>query len=249
MNISYVLAALIASTLISFFPDVAKANSKIRIPDTTFDNDSQIVNLSSGHSTTIQLDNGRYISSVWIDDPGLLGVATDRPLCEGGGNSSNNCGFAQTIRLVPVGGLDIPGQSYYTPSGMVTLLTMIVTDRSGNNRDAYQFEVRFTGVSGGVSMLSIVPESQGNAPARNLTLPNRMAILSGNLTPLRNGMAAAIAAGQADESSDAWSNLLTFIDLVEEGDITIVEAIRESRVNTRLISALEGMSSSELSVI
>lgn len=242
-----IAVAMTASVTLS--ATVADANSKVRIPDTTFEDNAQIINLSNGHSTIIQLANGKYISSVWIDDPGLLGAATDRPLCEGGGNSSGDCGFAQTVRLVPADGLDIPGQSYYTPNGMVTFINLIVNDANGNDRDVYQFEVRFTGISGGVSLLSIVPGSERNTPSNTLTLPNRMQILSGDLDPLRAGMANAIASGRADESSDAWKNLLRFVDLIEAGDTTIVEAIRESDVNTRLISELEKMSSSESSVI
>lgn len=241
-------SAVIAAVFISLFPLSAEAASRIRVPDSTFEDSAYTVNISNGHNTVIQLSNGLFISSVWIDDPSILGVATDRPLCEDGSNS-NNCGFVQLIRLTAINGVDIPGQSFSTSGGRITLLNLIVTDRNGNNRQLYQFEVKLAGSSNGVSVISIVPDGTRGVARENLTLPNRLRILSGNLIPLRNGMAAAIAVGRADESSDAWANLLKFIELMESGDITVVEAIRESQVSTRLIATLEEMSSSELSVI
>ncbi|MGB3766576.1 MAG: hypothetical protein WA947_08450 [Phormidesmis sp.] len=233
---------LAAATLLAIaFP--ANALTKIEITEQTAQETVPEINVPGGHSVLLNFENGRYIQSILIDDPRILGVATDRALCTG--QSSGDCGFASAVRLTQLSGaIDLPGASFSQGNGLATVVSVMTTDRSGQDSEVYQFLVNTTGsVTSNVSMVSIVPST--GAEDQDVYLPD-ISASSGrtdfDLSSIEAGHGSALSQGLANTESEAWQALEQFLKLVEDGT-SITEAITRTGVSTVLLGELERIGS------
>ena len=232
--------SVLAMTLIS---SPAFSLTRQQVSDLTLTSRTERINLSNGHSVTLSMDNGKFIQSVWIDDPSLLGVASDRPFCDANANA-NNCGNIRLLRLVSLSGaLNLPGLNYQTDNGRATLMTIIATDANGGDSEAYQFEIVMAGSSGGVSRVSIVPE-QVKVPSR--AAARIRPAFSGDIVAVELGMQQVMAEGRARTDSVHWENLQEFIETVNDGE-AIGDAITQTGVSRELLAELESIGKSQIS--
>ena len=221
----------------------ANALTKIEITEQTAQETVSEINVPGGHSVLLNFQNGQYIQSILIDDPSILGVATDRALCTE--QSSSGCGFASAMRLTQLsGGIDLPGTSFRQGNGLATVVSVMTTDRSGGDSEIYQFLVNTTGsVTSNVSMVTIVPSADvvdGDHTVSDLLAS--VGRLNFDLSSINAGRRSAISQGLADTKSEAWQALERFMALTEEG-ASITEAIARTGVSTALLSELERMGS------
>lgn len=229
------LLATGALIITGFWGNGVIALERQTVADTTAASTVTPVMVSQGHSTVLNFVNGQYVQSVWIDNPNVLGVATDRPLC-GSGGDSNGCGNASSIRLTSLNGsLGLPGRGYASNGGTTTLVTINTVGNQG--AIPYQFEVTTNVPSSPVSMVVIEStsvQSESDRPDLSV-LTSRI-----DIEKVRAGMEAAISSGQADVDSDAWRSLESFLMLVERGQ-SVAGAMRISAVPVRLLNALQSM--------
>lgn len=234
------IAALLLG-LAALSANPAAAAGRREISDREFATSVPNIDISSGQNVVISFDNDRYIQTIWIDDPALLGVATDRPLCSGGSSRGQGCGFAQTLRFTRLsGGLDLPGASFGTHNGRATMVTILTTDANGRDRQSYQVQV--TAIDGGEvpSLVSITTGRQETTEARI----DRFRQQTFSIEKIARGRNVALEQGMADIQSEAWQRLESFMALVERGTSTR-EALGESGVDARLLFELEKLGSSE----
>lgn len=205
------------------------------------------ISVPGGHNVVLSFQNGRYVQAVWVDDTSILGVATDRPLCDG--QSSNNCGFATTLRLTKLTGAltSLQGASFSQGQGRTTVLNVITSDRSGQNNVTYQFAVQ-TGGASGVSQVAIVPEATTSSEATRPTLSRQKPVTAIDIELVSSGMNSVIESGRADTSSNAWAALTHFFALVGDGT-NITTAATESGVNLQLLTELERIGRDEIAQI
>jgi len=233
--------ALIAAALLGI-PVPANALTKIEITEQVAQATVPEINVPGGHSVLLNFENGRYIQSILIDDPSILGIATDRALCTSQ-SSSSSCGFASAMRLTQLSGsINLPGASFSQSNGLATVVSVVTTDRSGTNSEIYQFLVNTTGsVTSNVSMISIVSNVSGND--QNLPIiRERVSRTDFDLYSIKAGRRSAISQGLADTESEAWQALERFLDLAEAGQ-SITEAILQTGVSTVLLGELERIGS------
>lgn len=230
----------------------ADALTRIEIDDTTATTSVPTLEVPRGHSVVLSLDNGQYIQAIWIDDPSLVGVATDRPLCSGG-TSAQNCGSASVVRLTSLGGsIDLPGASFGQGNGTATVMTLITTDAGGTNRQTYQFTVNAITGRSDVSHVAITPTittSPSSAQPR-VNIQALRDIKTFDIDAVRTGRDIVLANGRANTNSLAWQNLESFLSLLEQNP-DVESAASSSGVNRALLAELErtGLSSVELSAI
>jgi hypothetical protein len=220
-----------------------KALEKIEITEDIAQGTVPEISVPGGHSVLLNFENDRYIQSVLIDDPRILGVATDRALCIGQ-STGGGCGFASAMRLTQIsGGLDLPGVSFSQGNGLATVVSVMTTDRSGDDSEVYQFLVNTTGSSSDVSMISIVPSSQQPVETEvSSSLGRNTTRSSFDISQIKAGRQSAIDQGLADTDSDSWLALEEFIGLVEEGE-SVANAIAKTEVPVALLTELERMGS------
>lgn len=218
------------------------ALTKIEISEQTAQETVQEIAVPGGHSVLLNFENNRYIQSILIDDPSILGVATDRALCVGQ-SAGSGCGFASAVRLTQLsGGIDLPGSSFRQGNGLATVISVMTTDRSGQNSEVYQFLVNTTGsVSTNVSMISIVPSASVNDLPESDLLAS-VGRTNFDLQGVAAGRENAISQGLANTKSDAWQALERFLELTADGE-SIAEAIARTGVSTDLLAELERMGS------
>ncbi len=216
------------------FPASALTRTEIAA-DTAIKTVPEIV-VPGGHSVVLSFENDQYIQAIWVDDPAILGVATDRPLCDETA-SNGGCGFASSARLTRLNGaLSLPGSSFSQGDGLATLITVITTNANGDRRQTYQFLANTTSSStSNVSLVSIVPAMSASRLESPLRLPGEYSV-----TSIRSGRNIALDQGIADVDSAAWRALEAFISMVDSGTDT-QQAIRESQVPTSLLSELQQM--------
>ena len=231
MKISWFLAA----ALIFLNPGKGLTLERIQLEDSVaLDRVPEVV-VPGGHSVVLSFKNNQFIQSVWLDDPSILTLTTDRQLCIGGAIDIEQCGFSQFIRLTMVNRasavnaplVELNGPSFSSGGGESTLLTVITTDGAGMNRQVYQFTVVTTLIrTPNISLVEIVPSRQG------LTI-----------AAIKNGAVFALANGSADRRSDDWQRLELFVELVEARGRSISSAIRESNVSVQLLNYLQELGS------
>ena len=230
----------------------ANALTRIEIDDTTATTSIPTLEVPRGHSVVLTLDNGQYIQAIWVDDPSILGIATDRPLCSGG-TSAQNCGSASVVRLTSLGGsIDLPGASFGQGNGTATVITLITTDAGGTNRKTYQFTVNAITGRSDVSHVTITPTIT-TSPSSTQPRGNIQAfreIESFDIDAVRAGRDIVLANGRANTNSIAWRNLEFFLSLLEQNQ-DVESAATNSGVNRALLVELErtGLSSAEVSAI
>ena len=232
---------LIAAALLGI-PVPANALTKIEITEQIAQATVPEIDVPSGHSVLLNFENGRYIQSILIDDPSILGLATDRALCTSQ-SSSSSCGFASAVRLTQLSGsIDLPGASFSQGNGLATVISVVTTDRSGANSEIYQFLVNTTGsVTSNVSMISIVSNANGGDQDLSATR-SRVSRTDFDLYSIEAGRRSAISQGLADTDSEPWQALERFLELVEAGQ-SITEAISQTGVSTVLLGELERIGS------
>ncbi|MEO0644900.1 MAG: hypothetical protein AAFZ17_01890 [Cyanobacteria bacterium J06650_10] len=229
---------LIALGLISLpmiLSSPAKALSKITVED-PIDSVTEI-SVPTGHNVVLSFENNRYVQAVWIDDPSILGIATDRALCGQGGG--NGCGYATTLRLTRLTGANtaLQGASFQQGNGRVTVLNVITTNASGGDNQTYQFAISVGGNSG-ISQVSIVPQSTPDPSSINRRLAANVDVSQLDIASVRSGMQVALDEGRANTSSAAWIALEQFIELVEAGS-QHSDAALQTGVSSRLLIELE----------
>ncbi|MEO1396010.1 MAG: hypothetical protein AAFV90_24195 [Cyanobacteria bacterium J06634_5] len=239
MNRSFFSGLIASFTLLWAMPSLALTRTEI--DDSTAMSTVPTVTVPGGHSVVVSFDNNRFIQSLWIDDPAILGATTNRPLC-GQQAASNGCGFATAVRLTQLtGALDLPGTSFRQSNGLATLVSVSTTNAQGTDPRIYQFTVNTTGnTTSNTSLVSIVPSRDTTNASSTDTLqalrrPGRGRY---NLSEIRSGHGTAITRGIADVESDAWLALEEFLIMTDEG-ISIAKAINDSGVPAALLTELE----------
>ncbi|NJM98896.1 MAG: hypothetical protein HC800_18630 [Phormidesmis sp. RL_2_1] len=228
----------------------ASALTRIEIDDITAATSISTLEVPRGHSVVLTLDNGQYIQAIWIDDPSLLGIATDRPLCaDGTSTSSQNCGSASVVRLMSLGGsIDLPGTSFGQGNGTATVMTLITTDAGGTNRKTYQFTINAITGRSDISHVVITPTLGSDYAQSRVDVQAFRDIRSFDIDAVRVGREIVLANGRANTSSVAWQNLEHFLALLDQNQ-DVESAAADSGVNRALLVELEhkGLSSVELS--
>jgi hypothetical protein len=243
LNNKHVLALTLAFAGLAI-ANPANALEKIEITENIAQETVPEISVPGGHSVLLNFENDRYIQSILIDDPAILGVATDRALCMGQ-STGGSCGFASAMRLTQIsGGLDLPGSSFSQGNGLATVVSVMTTDRNGDNSEVYQFLINTTGsVSSNVSMVSIVPASQ--QPIETSSSPSLGGLSTRSnfdISQIKAGRQSAMDQGMADTGSDSWRALEEFIGLVEDGE-SIANAITQTEVPVTLLTELERIGS------
>ncbi|MEM9946142.1 MAG: hypothetical protein AAF810_08775 [Cyanobacteria bacterium P01_D01_bin.36] len=241
------LLALCIATVASFSAHpYVKALERTIIDDETAKTSVPVINVPSGHNVVVTMDNNQYIQSIWIDDPSILGVATDRPLCADGTRASN-CGSATAMRLTQLSGaINLPGASFRQGHGLATVLTVLTTDSTGRSRETYQFTVNITNSPSAISHIAI--SSSSPQTALRDAVPPVIAANALDFSAIKNGRDIALSTERANTDSPAWLRLEDFIQRVDNGS-EMSEAARESEVSLRLLSELERIGSAQLSSI
>ncbi|EDX82586.1 hypothetical protein S7335_1290 [Synechococcus sp. PCC 7335] len=218
--------------------NVAKALTRQEIPSNRALSSVSEITVPRGHSVVLQFQNDRYIQSLWIDDPRIVGIATDRPLCSQ--NNGSQCGFATSARLTQLNGsLDLPGANFVDGNGLSTLVSVSTTNRSGTNPQIYQFQLNLvTAQAASTSLVSVVPTSQSDANNTDSLL--RLIRPDYDLEKVKAGKELALERGLADVDSSAWTALENFLILTDDG-IAIEEAIAATGVPVELLAELERM--------
>ena len=235
------LAALTAAFNVSF-SSAAIALTRQDISSQTALSSVPEITVPEGHSVVLQFQNDHYIQSLWIDDPTILGIATDRPLCSG--FNDNRCGFATSVRFTQLSGdIALPGASFANDSGLSTLVSISTTNRAGNNPLIYQFLVNT--VSSQTADISIVTITPNRQAATQVAEDNTTALLRSirpnyDLDKIRHGRELAVRQGIADTASEAWIALESFLVLTDSG-ASIASAIQATEVPLRLLAELERM--------
>ena len=239
----HVLSFGLAMAALSATVSPARALTKLEITDRTARETVPEIIVPGGHSVLLSFNNDRYIQSILIDDPSILGVATDRTLC-GGQSASSGCGFATAMRLTQLsGGIDLPGASFSSGGGLATIVSVVTTDRTGGDSEIYQFLVNTTGtVTSDISMVSIVPSSGSTNRQPTDSLLENTRRNDFDLPKIESGQRSAIQQGIADTNSEAWQALEQFLELTDKGQ-SVSDAIAESGVPTALLGELERMGS------
>ena len=239
MKYYYRLLAVLSVTACLSWANVAKALTRQEIPSNRALNNVSEITVPRGHSVVLQFQNDRYIQSLWIDDPRIVGIATDRPLC--GQIGGSQCGFATSARLTQLNGsLDLPGSSFVDGNGLSTLVSVSTTNRNGTNPEIYQFQLNLvTAQTAGTSLVSVVPNSPRNAP-NNADSLLRSIRPNYDLEKVKAGRDLAVEQGLADVNSNAWAALENFLILTDDG-IDIEEAIAATEVPIDLLAELERM--------
>lgn len=230
--------ALLPAAAFLLWSSAAQALARQEIStDTALSNVSEIT-VPRGHSVVLQFQNDHYIQSLWIDDPTVVGIATDRPLC--GQTGSNQCGYASSARLTQLSGaVALPGTSFSTQDGVSTLVNVSTTNRSGTNPQIYQFKLNIVEAStASTSLVAVVrdggrSENYTNSLLRSIR-PNY------NLEKVRIGRDMAIQQGIADTNSSAWLALENFLSMTQRG-IGVEAAIDATEVSIELLAELERM--------
>ncbi|MEM6453185.1 MAG: hypothetical protein AAF703_23070, partial [Cyanobacteria bacterium P01_D01_bin.105] len=198
-----------------------------------------------GHSVVLSFDNDQYIQSLWIDDPSILGVTTNRPLC-GSQQRIGECGFATSIRLTQLAGhLDLPGTSFVRGEGRATLITVSTTGADGGGDQLYQFLLELSDApTVEASLVSIVANEQ--IPAAAPQTPPTLAALQRSrqsaydIAQVERGRDMAVVQGLANVDSQAWQDLEEFLRLTGNG-VGVSAAMSQSGVLPILLKELERM--------
>ena len=249
--------AVMSVPLLLGFSSSAIAANRIKLKTSDALNQVIPVNVPVGHSVTLNFNNDQYIQTIWVDDPALLGVATDRALCATR-RASGDCGFASAVRLIQLNGsIVLPGVSYQGIGGRTSLVTITTTDSAGANAEIYQFEIAASGASqASASLISIVPDivtierqetrQETAEPSISQRVRSQRPL---NISRIREGRAMAIEQGIADLTSEAWQAFEKFIELSKDENFSISEAIVETGVPISLLHELNRMGSAEIAEI
>lgn len=230
--------ALLPVAVCLFWSSTAQALARQEIStDTALSNVSEIT-VPRGHSVVLQFQNDHYIQSLWIDDPTIVGIATNRPLC--GQTGSRQCGYASSARLTQLSGaVALPGTHFSSQDGVSTLVSVSTTNRSGTNPQIYQFKLNIVNAStASTSLVAVVPDRSRSEEYTNSLL--RSIRPNYDLEKIRTGRDMAVQQGIADTNSSAWLALENFLSMTQRG-IGIEAAIDATAVSIELLAELERM--------
>ena len=222
-----IIGFIAAASILTF--ESALALQPMQLEDATVQASVPELTVPDGHTVVVSFENDEFIQLIWVDDPGILGITTDRPLCRADVDSAT-CGYATLLRLRQLEStLPLPGSHFATDAGRSTLVSVATTDSAGANQAVYQFQVTLTAdPSASSSLVSIVspqPPSTGIGALYDIE-------------QIRTGRTLALSQGLADIESSEWQAFEAFMALVDE-DAPLAQAILESNVSPRLLQALQ----------
>lgn len=240
------LAMLVVGSVL-FTQKPAKAVGETTIVDDIARSSVTDLSVPTGHSVVVSFENDRYIQSIWIDDPAILGVATDRALCTPSNQGGSSCGFASIARLTQLtGAIDLPGSNFSNGNGQITMVTFVTTDRSGENSELYQFMITAVPSSTANSSLVSIIQSQPREaaiPGDARSMQRSAVMRNYDINLIKRGRNRALSSGLADVESEAWNSLEDFISNVDNG-MSPREAVGETGVSPSLLLELQQMGES-----
>ena len=245
MNRSLLSGLVVSLSLLWALPSIALTRTEI--DDSTAMSSVPTITVPGGHSVVVAFDNDRFIQSLWIDDPAILGATTNRPLC-GQQTASSGCGFATAVRFTQLtGSLNLPGASFRQSNGLATLVSVSTTNAEGSDPQIYQFTINTTGeVTSNASLVTIIP-NRGTANSGSTDVLRRPGQGRYDLDGIRAGHGTAITRGIADIESAAWLALEDFLVMTDSG-MSVSEAISRSSVPASLLSELERLGTETIGI-